>query len=128
MGKTGQYVDEKNTESRDVAGRRADVKQPRDEKKRDILDVVPVHAPGTLDIFVWQQLVRAWMRIADGPLCILSVAIPAFYLHHSKDSDPSLGHHLHDHQCRRDRVVAENRVVEGQQAHRALLHGTMFDI
>src|SRR5712672_676175 len=117
MGETREYVDGKDTEGHGVAGCCTNIKQPCDEKKRDILNVVSVHAPGTFDIFVGQQLLRAWMRISGGPLRILLVAVPTSDLDHSEYGDPSLRHHLHNHQCRRYSVIAKYRVVEGQQVH-----------
>src|ERR1700726_2054015 len=99
MGETREYVDGKDTESHGVAGCCTNIKQPCDEKKRYILKVVSVHSPGTFDIFVGQQLLRAWMRISGGPLRILLVAVPTSDLGHSEYGDPSLRHHLHDHQC-----------------------------
>src|SRR5882762_10356258 len=57
------------------------------------------------------------MRIGGRPLRVLLVAISTADFDHPKYSDPSLRHHLHDHQGRRDGVIAKHRVVEGQQAH-----------
>src|SRR3984957_15672633 len=117
MGETREDVNGEHYQGCNIVWRRADVKQADEEKERNVLNVVLMHASRTLDILIGKQLLGAWMRIGQRLLCILRITKSAVDLDHPKYSNPPLRHHLHDHQHRRDGKITKHWIVECEKIH-----------
>ena len=93
------------------------IKQADDEKDRDVLDVVFMHASRTLDIFVGKQLFGARMGIGKGFSRIFRITISAVDLDHSKYGDPPCDIIFTINSTAATAKVTKDGVVEGEQTH-----------
>src|SRR6266700_25569 len=90
----------------------------RDEKKRgnqeerQVLQVIQLNAPNTLNALVGRKLLWIRFGVKGCLLKVLRRAKTAFYLHHANDSEPGHAHSLKDHEGSGDRVRGEDWVLE----------------
>ena len=66
VGEAREDVCGEQTSRQPAARGGAHIEQAGDQKERDVLDVVRMHASRALDVLVWQQLVRAGIWVRQG--------------------------------------------------------------